>query len=310
MTLAKGLENRCKQIDDALVEAARLSEQGRTPKLEKSDQELRLESMISKRRNIPNHCTKERSDASKAIQKELKAIKKAKHRAKIESILNEFRDLRSIADIKTRQKRKHMTSMLNSEGKECFERQGIADIFADFYEELYRSKRSDDNAFPEEGAACGLPACEKDVVPFSKEELVVAIKKLKNNKCKDTSGVVGEMFKHAGPQLREILLDLYNEVLKGSETPPQKWKESVVRVLYKSGPSNAAANYRPITIIQLLYKLFAILLLNRIEPTIEKQQRQTKHHTERDTVPMTTYSSLPNCMRRHWSTVLTIGSPR
>ena len=162
--------------------------------------------------------------------------------------------------------------MLNSEGKECFERQGIADIVADFYEELYRSKRSDDNAFPEEGAACGLPACEKDVVPFSKEELVVAIKKLKNNKCKDTSGVVGEMFKHAGPQLREILLDLYNEVLKGSETPPQKWKESVVRVLYKSGPSNAAANYRPITIIPLLYKLFAILLLNRIEPTIEKQQ--------------------------------------
>ena len=90
MTLEKGLENRCKQIDDALVEAARLSEQGRTPKLEKSDQELRLESMISKRRNIPNHCTKERSDASKAIQKELKAIKKATRQASIKTILNEF----------------------------------------------------------------------------------------------------------------------------------------------------------------------------------------------------------------------------
>ena len=117
-----------------------------------------------------------------------------------------------------------MCRINNSEGKECFERQRIADVFADFYEDLYRSQRSDGNGFPKDDVTCDLPACEKDVLPFSKEELDKAIKKLKNNKCKDTSGVVGEMFKHAGPQLREILVDLYNEVLKGTATPLHQWK--------------------------------------------------------------------------------------
>jgi len=46
----------------------------------------------------------------------------------------------------------------------------------------------------------------------------------------------------------------------------------MIKVLHKSGDASLPNNYRPIATIPILYKLYARLLYNRLEPTLDKEQ--------------------------------------
>ena len=104
------------------------------------------------------------------------------------------------------------------------------------------------------------------------EELIKEIKKLKSGKCKDGSGLIAEMIKAGGDLLASILLDMYNEVIKPDATIPDAWKRSIISVVFKSGDAELPQNYRPITIIPLLYKLFSRLLYSLLAPILDKAQ--------------------------------------
>jgi len=142
----------------------------------------------------------------------------------------------------------------------------IANIFATFYEELY-SKHDVEETHEDTRQVNG------DRVPaFTDNELVKALKTLKNGKCKDTVGVRAEMLKNTGNNMRKVLLDLFNSILQGTLDTPKSWKRSVITVLYKSGDPTEPKNYRPICIIPLLYKLFSKLLYSRLYPILEQAQ--------------------------------------
>ena len=111
-----------------------------------------------------------------------------------------------------------------------------------------------------------------NIPPFTARELEHAIGQLKQGKAKDNSGIIAEMLKQGGPTLRRVLLNLYNDVIQPNATTPQNWKQAQIKVLYKSGDARQPQNYRPICVIPLLYKLFARLLYNRLEPTLDAQQ--------------------------------------
>jgi len=110
------------------------------------------------------------------------------------------------------------------------------------------------------------------VQPVSHAEVERELQLLKKKRCRDSAGVVAEMLLHGGQTLVEVLADLYNQVLSREAAPPKQWKESIISVLHKSGQTDLAQNYRPITVIPILYKLFATLLLKRVGPELEKQQ--------------------------------------
>ena len=80
------------------------------------------------------------------------------------------------------------------------------------------------------------------------------------------------MLKHGGDILREHLLQLYNDMLQPNAKPPDTWRQSTISIIFKSGDPQLPNNYRPISIIPLLYKLFARLLYNRIGPHLDKHQ--------------------------------------
>ena len=158
--------------------------------------------------------------------------------------------------------------MTRTDGNPEYDRKGIADIFADFYEALYTRRDSAHNNTP--------PATTTDnatnIPQFTTTELDYALKQLKNNKAKDTAGIIAEMLKKGGNKLKLVLLDLYNEIIKPNATTPQQWKHTRITVIYKSGDKQQPHNYRPISTIPLLYKLFSRLLYNRMEPTLDSQQ--------------------------------------
>jgi hypothetical protein len=73
---------------------------------------------------------KDEKDLQKRIQKELRSITRARKRARIGSILEEFKGLKFITRIRKNEKRQLIGSVRDKDGVLKTDRQEIADIFA------------------------------------------------------------------------------------------------------------------------------------------------------------------------------------
>ncbi|CAI2353190.1 unnamed protein product [Caenorhabditis sp. 36 PRJEB53466] len=97
--------------------------------------------------------------------------------------------------------------------------------------------------------------------PFTEQELAVALKK-----TKDTApGVDGLRYHHLewfDPDHR-ILTPLYNEC-KEHRKIPSHWKEAETILLYKGGDESKPENWRPISLMPTIYKLYSSLWNRRI----------------------------------------------
>ena len=58
---------------------------------------------------------------------------------------------------------------------------------------------------------------------------------------------------------------------------PETWRKTLFKMLPKSSMAVNNTDYRPIASVRLLYKLFAYLLLGRIEVTLETHQPEEQH---------------------------------
>ena len=95
---------------------------------------------------------------------------------------------------------------------------------------------------------------------------------MKKGKAADKSGVAIEMIQLGSEKLLEIIADLFNTLMFTSCDPPDLWKQSLITVLHKKGDIRCPDNYRPITILPILYKLFARVLDSRIKVALDTLQ--------------------------------------
>ena len=253
---------RCEEIQKILLEATVSSAHSDRSQNTDGIENETLRELLERRRTL-GIGTSEKAETSKQIQKIVRKTRREKQHGKISEILAQFRDLKRIPRIKTVQKRKLIVQMTDKNGRLQTDRKTIADIFADFYEELYTSHDQAKTADPVQIA---------QVPPFTLRELIEAVKTLKTKKCADTAGIRAEMLKKGGEHLLTRLLELYNVILSGSMQPPVSWKHSVISVIHKSGDATQPQNYRPICIIPVLYKLFSKLMYRRLYPILDKAQ--------------------------------------
>ncbi|XP_013141510.1 PREDICTED: RNA-directed DNA polymerase from mobile element jockey-like, partial [Papilio polytes] len=95
--------------------------------------------------------------------------------------------------------------------------------------------------------------------------------KLKLDKSAGPDGLTNECIKTARNLLLTPLTILWNKILE-EEAVPSQWTESEIILLYKKGDPADIGNYRPISLMPCLYKLFASCLLERISPDIDSYQ--------------------------------------
>ena len=105
----------------------------------------------------------------------------------------------------------------------------------------------------------------KDILnkPITEEELVARLRRLKNKKACGIDGLSSEFLKYAEDILLQPLLALYNYMLEHGDFPAQ-WAEGIVNPLYKKGAWNNPDNYRRITLLNTLGKLFESILNGRL----------------------------------------------
>ena len=106
-----------------------------------------------------------------------------------------------------------------------------------------------------------------DTNEFSMEELLAAIKTLKANKSPGIDSVTAEALKYGGNELILSILSICNCVLNGQD-PPHQWRENIIIPIPKR-PSKSMNDFRGISLMSIVTKVYNRMLLNRIYDPID-----------------------------------------
>ena len=100
-----------------------------------------------------------------------------------------------------------------------------------------------------------------NIISDSKVEL--AIKQLKRGKAAGCDHLINELYIYGCDQLIPKLFALFNVVFKSSHFP-RSWQEGIIVPIHKKGSVDNVQNYRGITLLSTLGKLFTRIINNRL----------------------------------------------
>ena len=113
----------------------------------------------------------------------------------------------------------------------------------------------------------------RDETSFSLQDLQNVIQCLKSNKAPGPDGLVAELVCLLGEAGELQLLALMNECWREGSIP-DSWNEATVVSIFKGkGSDTDPVNYRPISLLNVLYKIYAALLQRRLAATFDAHLR-------------------------------------
>lgn len=107
---------------------------------------------------------------------------------------------------------------------------------------------------------------------ISENELKNAVFAQKNNKSTGKDLLCAELFKSSFDILCPFLLKLYNRLFAYGEYP-RLWGEGIIVPIFKGGSPGEAGNYRGITLINIVGKIYSQILLNRLNKWAETEEK-------------------------------------
>ena len=180
---------------------------------------------------------------------------------------------------RTRGKRRGIAALKNSAGVSVTSTKGKLDVLLKHYQGL--GTCSVDTAFDDSWKE----EVDKKVSEFSSmtadgegsvldreislEEIAVCVRKLKNNKTGGSDGLVGELLKYGGSGMIELLHQVFAVIWSEEFVPPQ-WREGLIVNLFKKGDKEETGNYRGITLLSVVGKVFCKVLNNRLVMHLDK----------------------------------------
>ena len=235
--------------------------------------------LIKERRSTPKE-EKQRLEVRKC--KKMYQRQRMKRQMDIQRILEDFKGVRNIPGIKSAKKRVLVTKIKNEKGDCITSRKGIADVFGEFYKKLYKNREKDESA-QELGADDNNSSTDVHnnnteetarIPEITTEELQTANNKLKKGKSPDSKGIRAEDIKACDDETREMVRQIFNEIIKRNEFTPEDWKKVTIKVIHQKGDVENVSNYRPICSLPALYKLFSTILNGRLYPVLDQKQAE------------------------------------
>ena len=106
------------------------------------------------------------------------------------------------------------------------------------------------------------------------EELQTAINKLKKGKSPHNNGIRAEDIKACDDETTEMVRQIFNEIIKRNEFPPEAWKKVTIKEIHKKRDVEDVGNCRTICSLPALYKLFTTVLYSRLCPRLDQKQAE------------------------------------
>ena len=92
------------------------------------------------------------------------------------------------------------------------------------------------------------------------EELQVSTEQTQKGKSPDSNGFRAEDIKACDDETREMVRQIFKEIIRQNEITLEAWKKVKIKVLHKKGDVENVGTYRPICSLFALYKLFSTIL--------------------------------------------------
>ncbi|CAH2097258.1 unnamed protein product [Euphydryas editha] len=201
-----------------------------------------------------------------------------------------------------------LAKLKTADGRTVCSRPQIREEVEKFYGQLYSSSvQKSETQGAEDPRAPLLRHYSEDVPDFEVGEISAALGQLKNGRAPGDDGVTTELLKAAGRPVLEALARLFNAVIQRGTTP-EAWSRSVVVLFYKRGDKSLLKNYRPISLLSHVYKLFSRVVTNRLATRLDdfqppeqagfrKGYSTVDHiHTVRQIIQKTEEYNQPLCM--------------
>ena len=186
-----------------------------------NEKDERIRALIHERKTIAKHCKERIREISKEIKKCIRENKKTKRQEKSKK-LEKVKRTKNINSIKSVKKRILIPKVKNKEGEAVKTRQGIANVFAKFYEDLYVGEEENEG-----GHATMNEETDQDeyMEEFTTEEIQGAIDRLKKGKAKDSNGIRAEQLKLCSEETKEEIREIFNEIAQQKDFTPKSWRE-------------------------------------------------------------------------------------
>jgi hypothetical protein len=104
---------------------------------------------------------------------------------------------------------------------------------------------------------------EVEIPPPTYNEVNDIIQKLRNNKAPGPDNIISELIKGGGQKLKHRIYMLILKIWEKDELPAD-WENSIICPIYKKGDRLQCKNYRPITLLNVTYQIFATILCNKL----------------------------------------------
>ena len=92
-----------------------------------------------------------------------------------------------------------------------------------------------------------------------------------NGKASGPDDISVETLKAGGASLDQQLASLYTKCLKENKIP-KSWKSSKMVLIHKKGDNKDLKNYRPISLLSNIYKVFTKILTLRLTRLLDENQ--------------------------------------
>ena len=161
-----------------------------------------------------------------------------------------------------------------SNGTPLINKIDILERWAAFYEELY----ADNQSTP-------LFDTEETIPEILHDEVQAALNICKNDKAAGPDSINAELLKFGGIYLEKLLLKLFNKIL-ATGTFPDEFKQAEIVTIFKKGDPSECENYRPISLLNHVYKILMQIIYKRIASTLRESlpSSQAAYQPGRNTI--------------------------
>lgn len=210
-----------------------------------------------KKTENPEHAEKARS-FSRTLKKTIK--KEQKRTLKIKATSGNTKCFwNAVAKLQGKHHRSIGELVVN--GERVSDPEKLAEAFADGFLNKITKLTTNQNGIK------SVPLPEQRMEDFTMDELKLAFLKTKSKKSSGVDGLPTCVVKDSFDSLSNYYLQIFNNVLQNGM--PDIWKIAVVTPLHKKGSMEDTSNYRPISNLSSLSKIFEKCVLQRLENQID-----------------------------------------
>ena len=174
--------------------------------------------------------------------------------------------------LEKRNSAKQSISSLRIGDKIEYDMQKLLKFVKKYYSTLYKSNECSEELIDSYLANVDIPqlcSIEADMCEglITIDEATEALKGMKMNKAPGLDGLSVEFYKEFWPCIQELVLRSFNDAFKEG-TLSYLQRKGVISLLFKGGDKEELDNWRPITLLNIDYKILAMVLTKRLQKVL------------------------------------------